>query len=107
MHELGCQASIMAIFNNNINVVNGHISRKERCAICMSTLNEVSGAEHQFASCPYVHPLGHAQAFDEAVADLEEGWKEILLMRATTQVDWHVNVWSEQISGPQIYQGKQ
>ena len=26
---------------------------------------------------------------------------------ATTEVDWHVNVWSEQISGPQIYQGKQ
>ena len=25
-------------------------------------------------------------------------------MRATTEVDWHVNVWSEQINGPQIYQ---
>ena len=37
----------------------------------------------------------------------KEGRKEILLMRATTKVDWHVNVWSEQISGPQIYQGKQ
>ena len=37
----------------------------------------------------------------------KEGRKEILLMRATTEVDWHVNVWSEQISGPQIYQGKQ
>ena len=36
-----------------------------------------------------------------------EGRKEILLKRATTKVDWHVNVWSEQISGPQIYQGKQ
>ena len=32
---------------------------------------------------------------------------EILLMRATTEVDWHVNVWSEQINGPQIYQDKQ
>ena len=37
----------------------------------------------------------------------KEGRKEILLMRATTKVDWHVNVWSEQISGPQIYQDKQ
>ena len=37
----------------------------------------------------------------------KEGRKEILLIRATTKVDWHVNVWSEQISGPQIYQGKQ
>ena len=27
-------------------------------------------------------------------------------MRATTEVDWHVNVWSEQINGPQIYQDK-
>ena len=25
----------------------------------------------------------------------KEGRKEILLMRATTKVDWHVNVWSE------------
>ena len=40
-------------------------------------------------------------------ANSEEGRKEILLMRATTEVDWHVNVWSEQISGPRIYQGKQ
>ena len=37
----------------------------------------------------------------------KEGRKDILLMRATTEVDWHVNVWSEKISGPQIYQGKQ
>ena len=36
----------------------------------------------------------------------KEGRKEILLMRATTKVDWHVNVWSEQISELQIYQGK-
>ena len=27
-------------------------------------------------------------------------------MRATTEVDWHVNVWFEQINGPQIYRGK-
>ena len=40
-------------------------------------------------------------------SEFEEGSKEILFMRATTKVDWHVNVWSEQISGPQIYQGKQ
>ena len=44
---------------------------------------------------------------DEQVVAAKEGRKEILLMRATTKVDWHVNVWSEQISGPQIYQGKQ
>ena len=25
----------------------------------------------------------------------KEGRKEILLMHATTEVDWHVNVWSE------------
>ena len=37
---------------------------------------------------------------------MKEGRKEILLMRATTEVDWHVNVWSEQINGPQIYQDK-
>ena len=41
------------------------------------------------------------------LVSLLEGRKEILLMRATTKVDWHVNVWSAQISGPQIYQGKQ
>ena len=38
---------------------------------------------------------------------LKEGRKEILLMRATTEVNWHVNVWSDQINGPQIYQDKQ
>ena len=37
----------------------------------------------------------------------KEGRKENLLMRATTEIDWHVNVWSEQINGPQIYQDKQ
>ena len=36
-----------------------------------------------------------------------KGRKENLLMRATTEVDWHVDVWSEQINGPQIYQDKQ
>ena len=36
-----------------------------------------------------------------------EGRKEILLLRATAEVDWHVNVWSEQINGSQIYQDKQ
>ena len=41
------------------------------------------------------------------VCGRKEGRKEGLLMRATNEVDWHVNVWSEQISGPQIYQGKQ
>ena len=35
-----------------------------------------------------------------------EGRKEILLMRATTKVDGHVNVLSEQINGPQLYRGK-
>ena len=30
----------------------------------------------------------------------QEGRKEILLMRATTKVDGHVNVLSEQINGP-------
>ena len=29
-----------------------------------------------------------------------QGRKEVLLMRATTKIDWYVNVWSEQISGP-------
>ena len=41
------------------------------------------------------------QALPEEIGPLKEGRKEILLMRATTKVDWHVNVWSEQISGPQ------
>ena len=47
------------------------------------------------------------QCVPYSVVFWQEGRKEILLVRATTKVDWHVNVWSEQISGPQIYQGKQ
>ena len=39
-------------------------------------------------------------------AQSKEGRKEILLMRATTKVDGHVNVLSEQINGPQLYRGK-
>ena len=39
-----------------------------------------------------------------ASENMLEGRKEILLMRAITEVDWHVNVWFEQINGPQIYQ---
>ena len=30
----------------------------------------------------------------------QEGRKEILVMRATTEVDWHGNVWSEHINQP-------
>ena len=58
-----------------------------------------------------MHTMIHVVSAQEVSACLYEnqmeGRKEILLMRATTEVDWHVNVWSEQISGPQIYQGKQ
>ena len=35
-----------------------------------------------------------------------ESGQEILLMRATTKVDGHVNVLSEQINGSQLYRGK-
>ena len=33
--------------------------------------------------------------------------KDGLLMRGTTKVDWHVNVWLAQINGPHIYQDRQ
>ena len=51
--------------------------------------------------------LLHVHAYGATDLPVMEGRKKILLMRATTEVDWHVNVWSEQINGPQIYQDKQ
>ena len=37
---------------------------------------------------------------------MSAGKKEILLMRATTEVYWHVNVLSDRINGPQICEGR-
>ena len=45
--------------------------------------------------------------FWHSCGSVKAGRKEVLLMRAITAVDWHVNVWPEQINRPQIYQNRQ